>query len=214
MTEAEWLASSDPVGMIRWAGHVAWTERKARLFCVACARRVYHLFPDPAWGTILVGCERFADGHTSDEEHAGVDGPLCHSLDILQEARADGASARCHAAEAVVSAAIMPCEDFTVIDAVTELLGQPERGPICGLVRDIVGNPFRPVAVESDWRTTTVVALARGIYADRAFDRLPVLADALEDAGCTNADLLGHCRDPALTHVRGCWAVDLILGKS
>ncbi|MBX9578704.1 MAG: hypothetical protein K2X87_00200 [Gemmataceae bacterium] len=82
------------------------------------------------------------------------------------------------------------------------------------IVRDIFGNPFRPVAVEPEWRTSAVVALARGVYADRAFDRLPVLADALDDAGCTNADLLAHCRDPALTHVRGCWAVDLILGLS
>lgn len=62
------------------------------------------------------------------------------------------------------------------------------------------------------WRTATAVALAAGVYADRAFDRLPILADALEDAGCDDLDLLNHCRDDLL-HVRGCWALDQILGK-
>ena len=64
------------------------------------------------------------------------------------------------------------------------------------------------------WRTSTVVALAKGIYQDRAFDRMPILADALQDAGCTNEDILQHCRDPKQVHVRGCWVVDLVLGKS
>jgi hypothetical protein len=80
------------------------------------------------------------------------------------------------------------------------------------LVRDIFGNPFRPVTVDSAWLSPTVVSLATRIYDDRAFDRLPILADALEDAGCTNADILNHCRQPG-EHVRGCWAVDLVLGK-
>ncbi|HVL15106.1 MAG TPA: hypothetical protein VM529_21220, partial [Gemmata sp.] len=62
------------------------------------------------------------------------------------------------------------------------------------------------------WRTSTVVALAEGIYDDRAFDRLPILADALQDAGCDSADILNHCRD-AGPHARGCWVVDLVLGK-
>jgi hypothetical protein len=81
------------------------------------------------------------------------------------------------------------------------------------LLRDIFGNPFRPVAVDPSWRTSAAVALADGIYADRAFDRLPVLADALEDAGCDSGDVLAHCRSGG-PHVRGCWAVDLLLGKS
>ncbi|MFO0797467.1 MAG: hypothetical protein U0804_08310 [Gemmataceae bacterium] len=80
-------------------------------------------------------------------------------------------------------------------------------------IRDILGNPFRPVALDPAWRTEAVVGLATGIYADRAFDRLPVLADALEDAGCADADVLGHCRGPG-PHARGCWVVDLLLGKT
>jgi hypothetical protein len=81
------------------------------------------------------------------------------------------------------------------------------------LLRDIFGNPFRPVAVDPDWLTPTVVDLARGVYDAKAFDRLPVLADALEDAGCGHPDVLAHCRGPG-PHVRGCWVVDLVLGKT
>jgi hypothetical protein len=81
------------------------------------------------------------------------------------------------------------------------------------LANDVVGNPFYPVALDPAWRTEAVVGLVAGIYADRAFDRLPVLADALEDAGCADADVLTHCRGPG-PHVRGCWVVDLLLGKT
>ena len=77
---------------------------------------------------------------------------------------------------------------------------------------DIFGNPFRPVTADPRWLTSTAVALARAIYDERAFDRLPILADALEEAGCDNADVLAHCRGDG-PHVRGCWAVDLVLGK-
>ena len=80
------------------------------------------------------------------------------------------------------------------------------------LLRAIFGNPFRPVAVDPAWPTSDVVALAKGIYEERAFDRMPILADALQDAGCDNEDILSHCRGPG-PHVRGCWVVDLVLGK-
>ena len=83
----------------------------------------------------------------------------------------------------------------------------------CRVFRDIFGNPFRPVSLNAEWLTSTVVALAEGIYAERAFDRMPILADALQDAGCDNDDVLNHCRDTSLTHVRGCWVVDLVLAK-
>jgi len=83
------------------------------------------------------------------------------------------------------------------------------------LLRDIIGNPFRSFAVDSSWlswRDSTIPKLAQAIYDERAFDLLPILADALEDAGCDNADILNHCRQPG-EHVRGCWVVDLLLGK-
>ena len=80
------------------------------------------------------------------------------------------------------------------------------------LIREIAGNPFQPVAFDHSWLTSTVVALAQGVHNDRAFDRLPILADALQDAGCENVDILNHCRQPG-THVRGCWVIDLVLRR-
>jgi hypothetical protein len=80
------------------------------------------------------------------------------------------------------------------------------------LLRDIFGNPFRPVTGDPFSLTLTVRTLAEGIYADHGFDRLPILADALQDGGCVNADILTHCRGDG-PHVRGCWVVDLVLGK-
>ena len=80
------------------------------------------------------------------------------------------------------------------------------------MLRDLFGNPFRPDGFDPRWRTADAVGLASVIYEDRAFDRLPLLADALSDAGCDSEDLLSHCRSEG-PHVRGCWVVDLVLGK-
>jgi hypothetical protein len=80
------------------------------------------------------------------------------------------------------------------------------------LVRDLFGNPFRPAVIVPSCLNTAVLAIARGVYEERAFDQLSILADALEDAGCDNAEILTHCRRPG-QHVRGCWVVDLILSN-
>ncbi|AWM42422.1 hypothetical protein C1280_28270 [Gemmata obscuriglobus] len=80
------------------------------------------------------------------------------------------------------------------------------------LVRDIFGNPFRPVRFDMGWLTGAAVSLADAIYRGQAFERLPVLADALEASGCDDPSILAHCRSGA-PHVRGCWAVDLVLGR-
>ncbi len=95
-----------------------------------------------------------------------------------------------------------------------ERAAYPERvhREFCNQFRDVAGNPFRPIVADPEWLTPTVQAIAASIYEDRAFDRLPILADAFEEAGCTNADVLLHCRKPG-EHVRGCWVVDLVLGK-
>ena len=103
----------------------------------------------------------------------------------------------------------------------TELVAQAH------LLRDIFGNPFRPASFSPDWRTDTAIALARQMYESRDFGAMPILADALQDAGCDSADILNHCREPGPhirecwldhcrgpgPHVRGCWVVDLVLGK-
>jgi hypothetical protein len=94
-----------------------------------------------------------------------------------------------------------------------ELAGEPRHQ--LALLHDIMGNPFRRVVVDASWRSWNdgaVVELAREIYEERAFDRLPLLGDLLEAAGCADADILGHCRTPG-EHARGCWVVDLLLDK-
>ncbi|MBN9118355.1 MAG: hypothetical protein J0I06_04200 [Planctomycetes bacterium] len=79
---------------------------------------------------------------------------------------------------------------------------------------DVFGNPFRPVTFSPGWRTDTAALLARTMYDSRDFSAMPILADALQDAGCDNTDILSHCRETNQVHVRGCWVVDLVLGKA
>jgi hypothetical protein len=91
-----------------------------------------------------------------------------------------------------------------------------ERRAQCNLLRDLFGNPFRPVAVERawlDWNDGCVTKLARAIYEERKYQKMKILADALEEAGCANPDIISHCRQPG-EHVRGCWVIDLLLGLS
>ncbi len=80
------------------------------------------------------------------------------------------------------------------------------------IMRDIFGNPFQLAFSDPTWLTSVVVSIATSIYESRAFDRLPILADALEEAGCDNDAILSHCRIEG-PHVRGCWVIDLLLGK-
>jgi hypothetical protein len=82
------------------------------------------------------------------------------------------------------------------------------------LLRDIFGNPFNPIRSELTWRTSTVIAIAHQMYESRDFSAMPILADALQDAGCEHEDILNHCRDEKRVHVRGCWVVDLVLGRA
>jgi hypothetical protein len=95
----------------------------------------------------------------------------------------------------------------------TEHLKSMEIEYQCLAVRDIFGNPFRPITADPKWLTSAVVGLAQAIYDERAFDRLPILGDALEESGCDVTDVLEHCRQPG-EHVRGCWVVDLLLNKT
>ncbi|OAI55152.1 hypothetical protein AYO44_00105 [Planctomycetaceae bacterium SCGC AG-212-F19] len=107
---------------------------------------------------------------------------------------------------------------YDVYQHLLELTPEPNRSLRHAWARRVIccifgSLPYRSVAVDPAWRTGNVVALAQTIYDERPFDRMPILADALEDAGCTSADVLDHCRQPG-EHVRGCWVVDLLLGKA
>jgi hypothetical protein len=89
------------------------------------------------------------------------------------------------------------------------------EGVLCGLIREVAGNPFRRPSIAPallGWRDRLVVRLAQAAYAEGAFERLPILADALEEAGCTDAEVLGHLRGPG-PHVRGCWVLDTLTGR-
>ena len=90
---------------------------------------------------------------------------------------------------------------------------ESEATDLCRLFRCVCGNPFRRVAFAPMWLTSNVRSLAEGVVAERAFDRLPILADALQDAGCEDAELLGHCRGPG-PHGRGCWVVERVIGRA
>jgi len=104
-----------------------------------------------------------------------------------------------------------PIWDATRDREMTDRARRGEEDDYLRWLCDIFGNPFRPIAFDPAWGTEATVGLARGIYDDCAFERMPILADALEEAGCEHADILAHCREPGV-HVRGCWVVDLVLG--
>ena len=122
---------------------------------------------------------------------------------------------------AVIKAGILPAEATSEVGRSIEthplfIAGRDEEGGrvMANVIREVSGNPFRPVAFDPTWRSDTVVLLARQMYEARDFSAMPILADALQDAGCENEDILRHCRDAAQVHVRGCWVCDAVLGKS
>jgi len=102
--------------------------------------------------------------------------------------------------------------DKDAFEIFAEKKGTAEAENLAFLIRCFFGNPFRPIHVDPSWLTSTVVALSQTIYEEHAFHIMPILADALEDAGCTNAEILGHCRGSG-PHARGCWVLDLLLRK-
>ena len=240
MTEADWLADNDPRPMLEFLSGKA-SERKLRLFACACARRVWRLLDDERSRQAITVAERYADGLAADAERAGAEGNafwfreydlalrLGDNLDADPDDYTGAGSfdpVAFAAAEAAVSTLCGDAENaalFTARCAVEAIRDEQGRGAErvgqCDLLRDLFGNPFGPVDLVPGWVTRDGRARARSAYEGRALPegtldpaRMAVLADALEDAGCDHADLLGHLRGPG-PHVRGCWALDLVLGK-
>jgi hypothetical protein len=207
MTEAEWLACTDLVPMLEFLEAEA-SDRKLRLFGCACCRQVWESLTEDCFRDAVEVAERFADGKASRKElalakktsgaaleGAGVTGPRYCALGSAWSSTRNPPTA-----------AIYPLWVFT---------DEADRKWEIQFLRDIFGNPFRPVTADPSWlawNESTVRKIAQAIYEERAFEQLPVLADALEDAGCDDADLLAHCRGDG-PHVRGCWVIDLLLGK-
>lgn len=221
MTEAEWLTCGDPQKMIQFVSRRAWGDRRARLFSVACCRKL-KVLPDDRLAGVIETAERFADRQADEVELSAAIGIATEAVEW--EARHDMNSWQSHAAEVVAAATRFQPDEFTVIDEFVAWAQMEPRGidaasvaqvwanqTLANLVRELVGNPFQPVAFAAEWRTDTAMLLARQMYESRDFGAMPILADALQDAGCHNADILNHCRDTHAEHVRGCWVVDCIL---
>ncbi len=217
MTEEDWLASGDPEAISQCL--TCDTPRKWRLLNAACCRRLWGALSDARSRSAVGLLESYADDLKNEQLRLDA---FRLAADAYQAIRSQEALGFMGAASAVRAVLYATHPTATLTNSYTwwkEATEESERlAPVAverlrsDLLRCIFGNPFRPVTADPTWLTSTVVALARGIYDDRAFDRLPILADALQDAGCDNADVLNHCRG-AGPHARGCWVVDLVLGK-
>jgi hypothetical protein len=194
--------------------------RKLRLFACACCRRVGDLLACESSRQAVAAAELFADGNLRP-----IDLEVAHAA-----ARWDAAGAGLAADYAIVdtaafdaaAAAARAAADTAAfeLDAAAVARQAVQAGGVAAeqadLLRDLLGNPFRQAPADPAWlawREGTIACLAQAIYDSQTCARLPVLADALEEAGCTDVDVLGHCRVPG-PHARGCWVVDLLLGKS
>jgi hypothetical protein len=207
-------------------------KRKLRLFACACCRRIWHLIPDEASRQLVQVAERYVDGLVTNEQLVVVSNIAAERISdrdgcpayfsktaAMWAGKPGGQEFReedvCDSA--VKAAAFDTGYGMRLVGGSTSMHFDPmieetEYQTHCSYLRDIFGNPFRPVTIDAAWLASTVISLAQAIYEERAFDRLPILVDALEDAGCTNADVLDHCRQPG-DHVQGCFVVDLLLGK-
>jgi hypothetical protein len=216
MTEAEWLACEKPEEMLQAIAKPG-DERKWRLVVCSICRTAWPLLTDERHRTAVEAAERKADDWNA------VRGKVYTKVwndvaDATNEMEAVDAS-KYEAASAVSSmmyassGALTTGHVWNVFQHVARATGEARSYPLQAvLIRDIFGNPFRPVSFSPEWRTSTAVAIARGMYESREFGAMPILADALQDAGCDSGEVLDHCRGPG-PHVRGCWVVDLVLGK-
>src|SRR5262245_15595385 len=214
MTEAEWLACDDVEQLLETYGFLAppyESDRRWRLFALACIESIRPHLSDYRLTAALDVIARDAEGDTEPHEL-----PIAHDEALAAHASIweDASEQRWFyvseaAAEAVISATdsayaefapdvCRRCADALALaadDGAQEIVRERAHRRHVALVHEIFGNPFRPVELDPLWHTFDVLALARGIYDDRAFDRMPILADALQDADCNNENVLTHCRD-------------------
>jgi hypothetical protein len=202
VTEAQWLACENPERMLRFVEGRA-SDRKLRLFAVACCYICRRGERNASLEEDYEAVVRFVDGtgtretmrtrwlpKTADSDSkTWPDRPLVWALEFA-------------------TTAALPVADRP------GNANFPTAAEAVALIRDIFGNPFREVRFSDEWCTDTAIALARQMYASRDFSAMPILADALQDAECDDEEVLAHCRDGSLTHVRGCWVVDFVLGCS
>jgi hypothetical protein len=234
MDEAEWLAATDPGPMLEaLRGKVS--DRKLRLFVCACCRHVLQGVPNRSGEAAALKAEQFSEGlatqdelraaaRTLDEDNSDNSSvllPFHFACDMESTAHRVAWFTAAHAADALAAASYE--EHSLGVHIRWTPTWATARAVQASLLRDIIGNPFRsrPVLAPSllAWRDGLLVRLAESVYENRVLpsghfdrDRVAVLADALEDAGCQDAQILSHLRGEG-PHVRGCWCVDLFLGK-
>jgi hypothetical protein len=229
MTESEWLTCADPGEMYNLVGD-AIGDRRLRLFGCDCVRGVWNDLPVQSLRDAIETCERIADGTATVEELRAAKGTADAAYegigDIIADHSAIAVAALCQpkpsfsmgggssAGIAAVAAEAWSGDELS-FDAAWEKAKQAHSH----LLRDIVGNPFRRSRRERIRVTPDVIGAAKAIYGEPELPsgylnnkRLAALGDKLKKAGCTDADILEHCREPG-PHVRGCWVVDLVLGK-
>jgi hypothetical protein len=228
MTEQEWLECTDPEKMLEFLQGKA-SDRKLRLFACACCRRFWHLLVDSRSQQAVETSERFADALVGRGELARAAEDARSAGEAV--ARQIDPEAGFDAARAAQFTCALPMKPLVAEqlarNGVALTCAGPglsaakgERQAQADLLRDVFGNSFRPVVIEPTWLVPTVTSIATAAYEERLLPsgefhpaRLAVLADALEEAGCTNSDILAHCRDSG-PHTRGCWAVDALLSKT
>jgi len=206
VTEVEWMRCNEPEAMLEFCQQDAFNARKNRLFAVACCRLIWKELDEREQHAVEVS-ERFADNQAKEEEFKAI---ALYSLPLVSfrqpgwvvaNARAGGARLMTRKLIKNFVRLFSPRAIETGLDVAVDL------------VRDIFGNPFRALTFNPSWLTSNVAALALLMYNSRDFSAMPILADALQDAGCDKDDILTHLRGPG-PHTKGCWAVDLVLGKA
>jgi hypothetical protein len=209
MTEEEWMACEDVAKLLK-RGRLSSDDRKSRLLICAWCRRRWDVLDERYQRAVEVG-EQYADGlaTATDLDNVRAGARTARKMYGVQFAYAR----KIQYTDVLGASAHLAYYPYDIGDAEKAQARAAEKRIQVALLRDVFGNPFRPSSINPAWRTSDVRLLARGIYDDRAFDRIPILADALQDAGCDNDDVLTHLRDTTATHVRGCWALDLVLGK-
>jgi hypothetical protein len=216
VTEAEWLAATDPEPMLKFLRGGAISARKRRLFACWCCRLIWQRLPSAAWRHAVEVTARTVDGRATDADRQAAvlaaNPPLIAEFaDRGQHPRAD------HSLAAAMRATYRDASHANALaTAVHTASADPSTRPRqADLLRELVGNPFRRRdALDPEWlawNDGAVLMVATAAYKGRDLSALFLVADALEDAGCTDAELLSHLREPG-PHVRGCWAVDHILG--
>lgn len=221
ITEAEWVASYDPYLMLRRCRKLIRAHpRKGHLFAVACCYRIWHLLADPRSRAAVDRAAQYAEGLAGEEQlRAAAKAAADAHADAFRAKGKVGACAE-WAAEFAASSdawfAATRASNFAYVAAGDGLQPGPEHTAQSHLLRCVFGPlPFRDVPLDPAWlawNDGVVVKLAASIYEGRTFERMPILGDALEEAGCQDQEILAHCRGPA-AHACGCWVVDLLLGR-